>query len=116
MQKVTELEAKLSRADSMHTAPGVPHQEVQRLKSELSERECELQDLQSTFEREKALWEGRAKFLKEQKEQYKKDLVDSQRKFEIALEKLQKRGSTDKEKSESNQQAMLKVIEGKYKN
>jgi len=42
-------------------------------------------------------------------------LVESQRKFEMTLEQLQKRGSFDKGKLESSQNAMLKVIETKYK-
>ena len=33
----------------------------------------------------------------------------------MTLEQLQKRGSHDKEKNETNQQAVIKVIEGKYK-
>jgi len=54
-------------------------------------------------------------FLETQKDNYKKDLVESQRKFELTLEQLQKRGSHDKEKNETNQQALVKAIEGKYK-
>ena len=33
----------------------------------------------------------------------------------MTLEQLQKRGDHNKEKNETNQQAMIKVIEGKYK-
>ena len=68
------------------------------------------------YDKDKALWEGKCKFLENQKENYKKDLVESQRKFEITLEQLQKRGNTAQDKYESNQNTIMKVLESKYKN
>jgi hypothetical protein len=56
--------------------------------------ERQISDLQSTYDKDKALWEGKCQFLENQKENYKKDLQESQRKFEITLEQLQKRGSS----------------------
>ena len=55
-------------------------------------------------------------FLETQKDNYKRDLLDSQRKFEVTLEQLQKRGNQSKEKSESNSNAIIKAMENKYKN
>ena len=55
-------------------------------------------------------------FLETQKDNYKRDLLESQRKFEVTLEQLQKRGNHNKEKSESNQNAIMKAMESKYKN
>lgn len=72
--------------------------------------------MQSTYDRDKALWEGKCQFLESQKETYKRDLNEQQRKFELTLEQLQKRGSLDKDKFENNQQALIKVIESKYNN
>jgi len=43
-------------------------------------------------------------------------LIESQRKFEITLEQLQKRGNSAQDKYEYNQNALVKVIENKYKN
>lgn len=54
-------------------------------------------------------------FLETQKDNYKRDLVESQKKFEMTIEQLQKRGKHKEEKSENNQNAMLKVLENKYK-
>ena len=90
-------------------------EDLMKIKASLQETERELQDLQSNYDRDKALWEGKVMFLETQKDNYKKDLVESQRKFELTLEQLQKRGSHDKEKNETNQQALVKAIEGKYK-
>ena len=52
--------------------------------------------------------------MEQQKETYKKDLIESQKKFEITLEQLQKRGSIDKDKQENSQQALIRVLESKY--
>lgn len=68
------------------------------------------------YDKDKALWEGKCQFLENQKENYKKDLIESQRKFEITLEQLQKRGNSAQDKYEHNQNALIRVIETKYKN
>ena len=52
--------------------------------------------------------------MEQQRDTYKRDLQEAQRKFEITLDQLNKRGSLDKDKQESQQQAMVKMIEGKY--
>jgi paraquat-inducible protein B len=86
-----------------------------QLKTTMQELERQLSDLQSTYDKDKALWEGKCQFLENQKENYKRDLIESQRKFEITLEQLQKRGTSAQDKYEYNQNAMMKVIENKYK-
>ena len=50
--------------------------------------EREHADLQATYDRDKALWEGKCQFLEQQKETYKRDLLENQKKFEITLEQL----------------------------
>jgi hypothetical protein len=60
----------------------------------MQDLEKQLSELQGTYDKDKALWEGKCQFLENQKETYKKDLIESQRKFEITLEQLQKRGSS----------------------
>ena len=89
---------------------------IMQLKSTMQELERQLSDLQSMYDKDKALWEGKCQFLENQKENYKKDLIESQRKFEITLEQLQKRGNSVQDKYEHNQNALIKVIENKYKN
>lgn len=74
-----------------------------KLRAQVQELEKELLDVQSNYDREKALWEGKCNFMEQQKETYKKDLIESQKKFEITLEQLQKRGSIDKDKQENSQ-------------
>lgn len=71
--------------------------------------------MQSTYDRDKALWEGKVQFLESQKNNYKRDLVESQKKFEMTLEQLQKRGSMDRGKNDSSNKNVLDQIETKYK-
>jgi hypothetical protein len=77
-------------------------EDVLKLRTQVQDAERELSDLQCAYDRDKALWEGKCQFLEQQKETYKRDLVESQRKFEVTLEQLQKRGSLDKDKQESS--------------
>jgi hypothetical protein len=85
-----------------------------KLRGQVAELERLLSEVQSTFEREKALWEGKGQFLEQQRDTYKRDLVEAQRKFEITLDQLNKRGSLDKDKHESQQQQVIRMIEAKY--
>ena len=85
-----------------------------KLRSQVQDLERDLSDLQCAYDRDKALWEGKCQFLEQQKETYKRDLNESQKKFEITLEQLQKRGSIDKDKQESSQQALFRMMESKY--
>lgn len=61
------------------------------------------------------MWEGKCQFLESQKETYKKDLHETQKKFELTLDQMSKKGSQDKDKIENNQQTMMKIIEKRYK-
>ncbi len=89
--------------------------ETDRLKTNNIELERELSEVQSSYERDKALWEGKFTFLEQQKEQCKSDLTDAQRKFEMTLEQLQKRGSVEKDKMENSQHTILATMEQKFK-
>jgi len=42
--------------------------------------------------------------------------MEAHKKFEITLEQMQKRGSIDKNKQESNQSALVKMVEQKFRN
>jgi hypothetical protein len=53
--------------------------------------------------------------MDQQKDQAKGDLTDSQRKFELTLEQLQKKASIEKEKLDANYQALINSNEQRYK-
>ena len=119
LEEIAGLNQQVQQLDNSAGAAyyyGSAHAEdVIKLKQQVQDLERELSDLQSHYDRDKALWEGKCQFLESQKETYKRDLNESQKKFEITLEQLQKRGSLDKDKMESNQMSMMRVIEGKFK-
>lgn len=77
------------------------------------EFEKELQDTKSKYELEKGLWEGKLEFVSKQKDQYKLDYLDMQKKFETTLDQLKKRGAHDK--FDQGGQQVVKVLEAKYK-
>jgi hypothetical protein len=59
--------------------------------------EQEKSETNATYEREKALWEGKFHFLEQQKEQAKQDLVDALKKFEMTLMHLQRARNNEKD-------------------
>lgn len=66
-------------------------------------------------ERDAALWKEKREFLEKQKQQAKQDLQDAQQKFEITIEQLQKKDSSERNKTESAQMLLISSIEKKYK-
>lgn len=48
-----------------------------KLRGQVQDAERELSDLQCAYDRDKALWEGKCQFLEQQKETYKRDLLES---------------------------------------
>ena len=88
--KIQNYEAQIQNLD---TSAGEAYyygnaqaESIMQLKTTMQDLERQLSDLQSTYDKDKALWEGKCQFLENQKETYKKDLLESQRKFEITLE------------------------------
>ena len=57
-------------------------------------------DLQTEFEKEKALWLGKFEFLEKQKEQYKKDNEDAHQLFQQTVDQLQRDQKDTKNKHE----------------
>eukprot|EP00826_Nyctotherus_ovalis_P040096 TRINITY_DN3909_c0_g2_i1.p1 TRINITY_DN3909_c0_g2~~TRINITY_DN3909_c0_g2_i1.p1 ORF type:complete len:289 (+),score=106.60 TRINITY_DN3909_c0_g2_i1:140-1006(+) len=90
-------------------------QESEKYKKQFMELDRELCEVQANYEKDKELWKDRFVFLEQQRDQYKNDLSEAQRKFELTLEQLQKRGSIDKDKSETNQMALISSLEQKHK-
>lgn len=81
-----QIQALDSSAGAAYYYGSAHAEDVLKYKSQVQDLERELSDLQSTYDRDKALWEGKCQFLETQKETYKRDLIESQKKFEITLE------------------------------
>jgi hypothetical protein len=56
-------------------------EEIEEWKIKFYEADRNYSDLQTEFEKEKALWLGKFEFLEKQKEQYKKDNEDAHQLF-----------------------------------
>jgi len=89
--------------------------ENDKLKKQVMDLDRELCEVQANYDKYNELWADKFKFLEQQRDQSKNDLIEAQRKFEITLEQLQKRGTMDKDKSETNQMALISSLEQKHK-
>ena len=90
-------------------------QESEKLKKQLMELDRELCEVQANYDKDIELWADKFRFLEQQRDQSKGDLMEAQRKFELTLDQLQKRGTMDKDKSETNQMALITSLEQKHK-
>ena len=76
--------------------------------------EKEISALHNAAERDKALWENKFNFLKEQRDSAKTELVSAQEKFNQVISQLQKKGNSDKEKLQSDSKSLVSSLEAKY--
>ncbi|CAG9310420.1 unnamed protein product [Blepharisma stoltei] len=88
--------------------------ENERLKTMLQEIQKENGEKDATRDRERILWENKFNFLLQQREKARQDLMETQKKFDITLEQLQKRGASDKEKLEGATNSLITSIESRY--
>ena len=77
--------------------------EIQELSEENNDMKVQLIDLErdfneisSNYERDKALWDDKFEFLENQKNQAKRDLQDAHQKFEMTVEQLQRKDSSER--------------------
>lgn len=75
-----------SSSESLSKEREILIHENDRLKLSLQDIEKDYSEMQSSYERDKALWDGKFQFLEQQKELAKSDLQESTRKFEMTLE------------------------------
>jgi hypothetical protein len=64
-------------------------------------------DLQTEFDKERALWQGKFEFLEKQKEQYKKDNEDAHTLFQQTVDQLQRDQKDTKHKNEQSHNSMM---------
>ena len=60
------------------------------------------------------MWDGKFKFLEQQRDTAKKDFEDAQRKFQQTVEQLQKAQSESKNKSENTHNMLMTQLEQKF--
>lgn len=109
MEQNEELNEALSKGEL-----GI-REEVEQWKIKYFEVERMFSDIQTEFEKDKALWAGKFDFLEKQKEQYKKDNEDQQALFQQTVDQLQRDSKDTKMKHEHNHNSILSQLEIKYK-
>lgn len=88
--KIKGLEENSMQKEKMqHESKKTLGEENAQLKDQIYDREKQINEWKSKYDRESALWEGKFNFLQDQKENIKKDLAENQKKFEQALAQLQ---------------------------
>ena len=87
---------------------------IDNLKKSSKKFEGELLEKTSEFEKSQILSDNKYKFLEQQKENLKKENIESQKRFETTLESIQKKNNADKEKLENSQQNSISALELRY--
>jgi hypothetical protein len=105
--KIDGLNAKLETSNKDLTANN------EKLKKEKYKLEMDNAELQANLEKETALYNGKLKFLEEQKEQLKLERDQSQKNFELMLQKFQKLRSSEKEENINSQSAIIANVESR---
>jgi hypothetical protein len=90
------------------------HGEVEKWRNLYLETERQNQDISNNYDKDKALWDGKFKFLEQQKDQAKKDFEEASRKFQMTVESLQKNQNESKNKTEIAHSTILAQLESKY--
>lgn len=103
--KLSSLEVEIEQLEAENTD----------LRTRLMDSERDISEIESNYERDKALWEDKFDFLENQKQQAKRDLQDAHKKFEMTVEQLRRKDTSDRGKSESAQMLLISSIEKKYK-
>jgi hypothetical protein len=75
---------------ALHGDKAIIQEEVEKWRREYNEIERVHADINNQYDKDKALWEGKFKFLEQQKETAKRDLEEANKKFQQTVEQLQK--------------------------
>ena len=84
------------------------------MKDKLTKLEMALIEKTSQHEKDLILYESKIKFIEQQRDNLKKEQIESNKRFENLLETIQKKGNAEKEKIESATQSALANLEHKY--
>lgn len=89
-------------------------EELEKQRRDYAELDKAHQEVSNTLDRDKALWDGRFKFLEAQRDTAKKDLDDAQRNFQTTLDRLTKNASESKQKLENAHSLQIIQLETKH--
>ena len=84
------------------------------MKTKLAAAEMALAEKTAQYEKDMILWEGKIKFIEQQRDNLKKEQAESNKRFENLIETIQKKGNEEKEKIESATQNAITNLEQKH--
>lgn len=84
------------------------------LKQKITTLTSELQEARTHIEKDKILYENKMRFLETQRDAYKSDLAESQKKYDQMIDSITKKHSDEKEKLEKSCIDKVASIESKY--
>lgn len=88
--------------------------ELEALRVKVYEMELELVEVQANYDKDLALWQGKNQFVESQRDQYKLELNELQKNFEILVQRFNQSRISEKEEAENSQSALLTKIEQRY--
>lgn len=88
--------------------------ELETLRVKCYELELELVESQANYDKDLALWQGKNQFVENQRDQYKSELNELQKNFEVLVQKFNQSRLSEKEEAESSQSVMLAKLENRY--
>ena len=86
----------------------------QKMRNRIYELETELLEKKSQYEKDQILWEGKIKFIEQQRDTLKKEQNESNKRFETMLDSIQKKSTSEKENIENNAKLSINNMEQKY--
>lgn len=113
-----KLEALTTKHDDVlrhnQEAKAAWQQSHEELRSALQTRDAEYVELNSRFERESIIYKSKIQHLEDFKQKLSMDLMDSNEKFELAMNHLNSRHAAEREKWERSHDSLLKSVERRH--
>lgn len=83
-------------------------------KQKIQTLQVECQELRTQLDKDKILWENKCKFLESQRDTYKNDLSEAQKRFDTTVESIQRKSAEEKDKMEKTHSEKILSLETKY--
>lgn len=87
---------------------------IEGLKKNVSRLEVELVEKNTLIEKNKILFDGKFQFIEQQRDNLKRESMETQKRFDVMLDTIQKKANSDKEKLETTHQNSISLLEQKY--
>ena len=84
------------------------------MKTKIAQLETELLDRKTQYEKDQILWDQKSKFIEQQRDNYKKELNETNKRTETMLENIKKKNDSEIEKLTTANQNNLANVEQRY--